>query len=61
MPRGVFGRAFTRDLFDQLFEEAVGLLAEVPNITEVADLFREMVVSDDLVEFLTLPAYVLLG
>ena len=53
-------RTFDRDLFDQLFEEEVGLLAGVPDIAEAADLFREMVVSDDFVEFLTLPAYELL-
>jgi len=35
------GRTFTRDLFDQLFEEEAGLLAEVPNIPQAADLFRE--------------------
>jgi len=54
------GRTFTRDLFEQWFDGEAGLLAEVPNITEAADLFREMVVSDDFVEFLTLPAYELL-
>jgi malate synthase len=53
-------RVFDRELFDQLFEEETGLLAEVPNIAEAADLFRDMVVSDDFVEFLTLPAYELL-
>jgi malate synthase len=53
-------RTFARDLFDQLFDEEVGLLAEVPNITEAAALFHDMVVSDDFVEFLTLPAYDLL-
>jgi hypothetical protein len=40
-----------------LFEEEVGLLAEVPNIAEAADLFRDMAVSDDFIEFLTLPPY----
>jgi malate synthase len=54
------GRVFDRELFDQLFEEETGLLAEVPNIAEAADLFRDMVASDDFVEFLTLPAYELL-
>jgi malate synthase len=53
-------RVFDRELFDQLFEEETGLLAEVPNIAEAADLFRDMVASDDFVEFLTLPAYELL-
>ena len=54
------GRRFTLDLFEQLFDEEVGLLAEVPNIAEAARLMHNMIVSDDLVEFLTLPAYELL-
>ena len=55
------GRRFTRDLFEIWFEEEVGLLAEVPNIAEAARLMHEMIVADDLVEFLTLPAYELLN
>jgi len=54
------GRTFNRDLFDALYEEEIGLLREVPNIADASDLFREMVVSDDFTEFLTLPAYELL-
>ena len=54
------GRNFTRELFDALSEEEVGLLQEVPNIADASELFREMVVSDDFTEFLTLPAYELL-
>jgi malate synthase len=54
------GRAFTLDLFEQLFDEEVGLLAEVPNITEAARLMHDMIVADHLVEFLTLPAYEML-
>jgi malate synthase len=55
------GRTFDGDLFDQLFEEEVGLLQDVENIAEAAELFRDMIVSDELVEFLTLPAYERLG
>jgi malate synthase len=55
------GRAFTLDLFEQWFDEEVGLLAEVPNIAEAARLMHNMIVAADLVEFLTLPAYELLG
>ena len=51
---------FTLDLFEQWFDEEVGLLAEVPNIAEAARLMHNMIVADDLVEFLTLPAYELL-
>jgi malate synthase len=54
------GRAFSRDLFDQLFDEEVGLLAEVPHIRDAADLFHDMVTADQFEEFLTLPAYELL-
>ena len=54
------GRNFRLDLFEQWFDEEVGLLAEVPNIAEAARLMHNMIVSDDLVEFLTLPAYELL-
>jgi hypothetical protein len=43
-----------------LFDTEVHLLADVPNIEEAAALFRQMVVSDDFTEFLTLPAYELL-
>ena len=54
------GRRFTLDLLEQWFDEEVGLLAEVPNIAEAARLMHNMIVADDLVEFLTLPAYELL-
>jgi len=54
------GRRFTLDLFEQWFDEEVGLLAGVPTIAEAARLMHNMIVSDDLVEFLTLPAYELL-
>ena len=54
------GRTFTLDLFEQWFEEEVGQLATVPNIAEAARLMHNMIVADDLVEFLTLPAYELL-
>ena len=53
-------RRFTLDLFEQWFDEEVGLLAEIPNIAEAARLMHNMIVADDLVEFLTLPAYELL-
>ena len=51
------GRKLTPDLFEQWFDEEVGLLAEVPNIAEAARLMHEMIVADQLGEFLTLPAY----
>ncbi len=54
------GRKFTRELFDDLYEEEVGLLADVPQIADASELFRKMVVAEEFVEFLTLPAYELL-
>ena len=51
------GRRFDGDLFDQLFDEEVGLLQDVPHVAEASRLFREMVVSQAFEEFLTLPAY----
>jgi malate synthase len=54
------GGTFTRELFDALYEEEIGLLQEVPNIADASELFRDMVVSDEFTEFLTLPAYELL-
>jgi malate synthase len=55
------GRVFNRDLFDQVFDEEVGLLQDVEDISEAAELFRDMIVADEFVEFLTLPAYERLG
>jgi malate synthase len=54
------GRSFTLGLFEEWFDEEVGLLAEVPDIAEAARLMHNMIVADNLVEFLTLPAYELL-
>ena len=36
------------------------MLAEVPNVAEAARLMHNMIGDDDLVEFLTLPAYEML-
>ena len=55
------GRTFDRGLFDRLFDEEVGLLRGVEDIDEAADLFRDMIVDEQFVEFLTLPAYERLG
>jgi malate synthase len=51
------GRGFTRTLFERLFEEEVGALADVANIDAAATLFRQLVVAGGFEEFLTLPAY----
>ena len=54
------GRRFSPELFTQWFGEEVELLADVPRIADAARLMHNMIVADDLVEFLTLPAYGLL-
>jgi malate synthase len=54
------GRCFTPGLFEQLFAEELGQLFQLPHIQEASRLFYNMIVSDELVEFLTLPAYELL-
>jgi len=54
------GRKFTRELFEQWFDEEVGALAGVPNIEKASKLLHQMIVSSELIEFLTLPAYALL-
>ena len=54
------GRRFSLDLFELWFDEEIAKLADVPNIAEAAELMQDMIVADDLVEFLTLPAYELL-
>ena len=55
------GRGFTRDLFERWFDEEVAALAGVPNITKAGNLLHQMIVSSELEEFLTVPAYGLLG
>jgi malate synthase len=54
------GRCFNLALFEQWFGEEVGLLAGVPYVTEAGRLMHDLIVADDLDEFLTLPAYKLL-
>ncbi|MGZ2410708.1 malate synthase [Sphingomonas sp. F9_3S_D5_B_2] len=50
-------RLFTTGVFEQWFQEEVGLLAEVPNILEAARLMHSMIIAPEPVEFLTLSAY----
>jgi len=54
------GRKFTPDLFEQLFYEEIGALDDLAYLEEALRLMHNMIVADDLVEFLTLPAYELL-
>jgi len=54
------GRRFTAELFGRIFDEEVAGLGQVRRIAEAARLFRGMVESKELEEFLTIPAYDLL-
>jgi malate synthase len=54
------GRRFTRDLFDELFDDELSALIKVPKIVRAARLFQDMVTAEEFEEFLTLPAYQLL-
>jgi malate synthase len=55
------GRAFNRELFEQLWEEELGALPDQPNLSEAAGLMRGMILAEECEEFLTLPAYPLLA
>src|SRR4051812_31224771 len=55
------GTRFTRDLFEQWFDEEVGMLAEVSEIAEASRLLRSLIVDEEPAEFLTTAAYDRLG
>ena len=55
------GRAFDRQLFEELFEDELAAISDQPHLSEAAGLFRAMVLDPDCEEFLTLPAYPLLN
>jgi malate synthase len=55
------GTKFDRPLFERLFDEEVGALPDQPHLSEAAGLFRAMVLDERCEEFLTLPAYRVLG
>jgi malate synthase len=54
------GRVFARPLFETLLAEELAPLAAEPHIEEARALFVDLVLADDLPEFLTIPAYALL-
>ncbi|WP_084607436.1 malate synthase A [Sphingomonas jaspsi] len=55
------GRHFTRDLFEHWHQEEVLALGDLPHLLEAAKLVYRLVTADRFEEFLTLPAYPLLG
>ena len=54
-------RTLTRPLFETLLAEELAPLAAEPHIDEARALFVELVLADELPEFLTIPAYALLN
>jgi malate synthase len=55
------GRRFSRDLFEDWLAEELAALGDAPNLKAAARLLHELVTDDEFEEFLTLPAYELLG
>jgi malate synthase len=54
------GRALTRPLFDALLAEEMAALAAEPRLEEARALFVDLILAEDLPEFLTIPAYMLI-
>jgi len=51
------GDTVTRDLVERLVDEEIAKLADPEAYTEARELFVEVALADDFVDFLTLPAY----
>jgi len=55
------GRRFSLDLFEDWLADELAALGDLPNLKPAARLLHELVTADEFEEFLTLPAYELLG
>jgi malate synthase len=55
------GRRFSRDLFEDWLADELAKLGGIPNLKPAARLLHELVTANEFEEFLTLPAYELLG
>jgi len=55
------GRRFSLDLFEDWLADELAPLGDLPNLKPAARLLHELVTADEFGEFLTLPAYELLG
>jgi len=55
------GRRFSLDQFEDWLADELAKLGDLPNLTPAARLLHELVTADQFEEFLTLPAYELLG
>jgi malate synthase len=54
-------RRFSRDLFEDWLAAELARLGDLPNLESAARLLHELVTDEEFAEFLTLPAYDLLG
>ncbi len=51
------GRAFTRELYEQIRDEELAKIADQKNVDRAARIFHQLIVSEELADFLTIPAY----
>jgi malate synthase len=51
------GRPFTRELYEQIRDEELRAIGERPHVQTAARIFNDLIVSDKLADFLTIPAY----
>jgi malate synthase len=51
------GQTVTAELVRSVLAEVRAELAELPHLDEAAELFDQVALADDFVDFLTLPAY----
>ena len=51
------GRPFTRALYEQIRDEELHTIGERPHLETAARIFNELIVADELADFLTIPVY----
>src|SRR6185369_10553696 len=51
------GRAFTRELYEQIRDEELQSIGSRPHLEVAARIFNELILDKDLADFLTIPAY----
>jgi len=51
------GRPFTREVYEQIRGEELQSIGERPHVETAARIFNDLIVSDELADFLTIPAY----
>jgi len=51
------GRPFTRELYERVRVEELQSIGERPHLETAARIFNDLIVSDELADFLTIPAY----